>query len=205
MTWSYAELLAKAKVYVERAMAEDREGPLFPFWAALGLELMARATLARVHPALLADPTDGSNLMYAFGYPTTGRPKSIPAKTLFLRCQTVVPNFTKSEFDSCMSLVERRNEELHTGAPAFDDFPTSLWLADFFRVTALMLDAQKLKLTDLFSGDDAKAAEKMMAKAEKDEIGRVKKLVAAAVTVFEALSEAEKTTNVAAAKLANAS
>ena len=70
--WSEEALLRKASVYVERASSVDPESGLEQLWSLIGLELLARATLARVHPALLADPQDGGHLLYAFGF---GEPK----------------------------------------------------------------------------------------------------------------------------------
>ncbi len=57
--WSHDGLWAKAVIYAQRATDEDRDGPLFPLWATLALEFVARACLAKVHPALLADPREG--------------------------------------------------------------------------------------------------------------------------------------------------
>jgi hypothetical protein len=89
MNWSFAALFAKAKLYMERADEEDANSPLFPFWASLSLEFLCRAALSAVHPSLLADPREGSNLLYACGIEVKTAPKSIPAKTVFDRCQSV--------------------------------------------------------------------------------------------------------------------
>ena len=61
--WSSDALWNKAKIYIERAFTGDRDNELFPFFAAIGLEFLARAALARVHPSLLADPQDGNNIL----------------------------------------------------------------------------------------------------------------------------------------------
>jgi hypothetical protein len=76
--WSSDALWNKAKIYIDRAFTGDRESQLFPFFAAIELEFLARAALARVHPSLLADPQDGNNILYGFGYPATERPITIP-------------------------------------------------------------------------------------------------------------------------------
>ena len=95
MIWSYDSLWQKTKTYVDRALAQERESDEFALWSALTLEFLARATLARVHPALLADPRTGANLLHVFGYGTLDSPKSIMAKTVFERCRVIVPEFTK--------------------------------------------------------------------------------------------------------------
>src|SRR5258708_31250076 len=145
MSWSYDSLWQKTREYMQKALDEDRDGPLFPFWSTLALELLCRATLAKIHPALLADP-QGDNILYAFGYGTVKNPKSIPSKTLFLRCQAVVTEFTDEDVKFCMSMVERRNAELHSGSSAFDDLPTSFWMARYFRVCKILLSFQSRDL-----------------------------------------------------------
>jgi hypothetical protein len=186
MYWDYDGLWQKAKLYAQRAMASDRDDSMFPFWATLSLEFLARATLSKVNPCLLADPKEGSNMLYACGFASTNQPVSINAKTVFLRCQRIVSNFTQVEYDFSMALVQRRNEELHTASAAFEDFPTRLWLAKFFRVCHLLLAAQGRSLEDVFGPVESRAAREMIDADEK----RVKKqaldLISAATKVFEA-------------------
>jgi hypothetical protein len=188
MIWSYDSLWQKTKLYVARALGEEREGPLFPFWSALALEFLARATLASVHPALLADPTDGENIMYVFGFGTTKNPKSIPAKALFLRCQRAIPGFAEQDVKFSMSMVERRNQELHSGAPVFDDLPTALWLADYFRICKMLLSLQKKSLIDLFGAEEVAAAEKMIEAANEKLNYEAQVAMAAAAKQFKLLS-----------------
>jgi hypothetical protein len=51
--WSSDTLWNKGKLYLARAFEQDRSGELFPFYASLGLEFLARAVLASIHPARL--------------------------------------------------------------------------------------------------------------------------------------------------------
>ncbi len=187
MSWAYDSLWQKTKVYVQKAMGEDRDGPLFPFWATLALELLGRATLAKVHPILLADPRQDGNILYTFGYGTIENAKSIPATTLFSRCQVVAPDFTKYDVSFCMSMIGKRNQELHTGTPAFHDFPTQLWLAKYFRICKILLFFQGHNLVDLFGTNEAIAAETMIAAAEQDVAAKVRKLIEEAARKFRLL------------------
>lgn len=192
-SWSYDSLWQKTKLFVQRALEAEREGPLFPFWAILGLELLGRATLAKVHPALLADTQQGGdNILYAFGYGAAKNPKSVPAKTVFSRCKEIVPNFTLQDFNICMGLIDRRNEELHAGEPVFEDLPTKLWLADYFRLCQLLLSSQKLALADLFGQEEASAAEEMIQVAEEQAIRKAKQAIAEANKRFLLLNEEEQ-------------
>jgi predicted RNA-binding Zn-ribbon protein involved in translation (DUF1610 family) len=192
MGWDRESLWQKAKLYMERALDENREGPMFPFWATLALELLGRAALANVHPALLADPKEGDNIMYAFGFTISSEPKSIPAKTVFTRCTKVAPQFTAAEFKVCMALIGRRNEELHTGTLAFEEFPTKLWLADFYRISQILLTSLGFSLKDFVGATEAKAATTMIQGAEKRAVERVRKAIGEAKAHFTRLDEQEQ-------------
>ncbi len=191
MKWTHDALWNKAKLYMTRALAEKRESPLFPLWATVALEFVGRATLARVHPSLLADPQTGDNVLYACGVGDVKRPRSIPAKTVFLRCQEIVEGFTSSEFGFVMGLIEMRNEELHSGGAAFEDYPTGLWLADFYRIVRILLESQGLTLDEFLGKEDAAVAEQMIDAARQERKSEVLKEVAAHRTVFEGLDGPE--------------
>lgn len=190
--WSYEGLWRKAALYTQKALEEDRDGPMFPFWATLGLEFLGRATLAKVHPALLADPREGDNILHVFGFGTKGDPRSIGAKTVFLRCQSVIPEFTAAETKKAMQLIELRNSELHSGTPAFEGHKSSVWLPDYFRICNLLLNSQDLMLSDLFGEDDSEAATAMIDALEGKVLSLVKQRVADAAKSFDALDEDSK-------------
>lgn len=160
------------------AHQQDKESHLFPFWCTISLEILCRAALSFVHPALLADPTKGSNLLYVFGFYKEKEPvKSIPIKTVLERLTHIVDTFTKKEFDICMNFMERRNRELHSGAAAFEDYPTKIWLADFYRICNILIKFQGKELSDWLSEDDASIALEMIKKDHNKIIKRVGDLI----------------------------
>jgi hypothetical protein len=163
MDWNYEALWDKAALFAIRAHEVDSDDPLFPLWATVALETLARASLAKVHPALLADPTEGESLLYVFGFGVEKEARSIPAKTLFTRCQRIVAAFTQKEFLFCMNMMERRNRELHSGAAGFADFPTDTWLYEYYRICSMLLAQQSRTLRDLLPEESAIIAEKMIA------------------------------------------
>lgn len=167
MIWDTNLLWKKAKLYMERAFAEDAESELCIFWASLGLEFLARCALAGVHPCLLADPQDGGNLLYACGYPTKNAPRSIPMKTVLLRVLVVVENFTSEELAFCARLSEARNTELHTGEPSFSTLSSGEWLPSFFKCCDILLASRQRTLEDLFGRSTAKSARKHIEATEK--------------------------------------
>jgi transcription elongation factor Elf1 len=177
MNWTYNNLWQKSKLYMDRALAEDREEPLFPLWASLALELLARASIAKIHPALLADPKEGENIMYAFELLQVKNPKSIPTTTAFRRCMVIVPDFTEREFKDAMIIIERRNEELHSGGLAFHDLPTRLWLSNYYRICDILLRYQGKSLIEFLGDEDGDAALRMIAEDREKVIGEVMKTI----------------------------
>jgi hypothetical protein len=169
MEWSYDLLWNKSKSQAQYAHTLDKNSSLFPFWCALSFETFARGSLAYVHPALLADPMEGDNILYVFGYSISKLPKSIPIKSVLERLTKIVEKFKKSEFEFAMNLMERRNRELHSGAPAFEDFPTKIWLAEYYRIVSILLDFQGKTLNDFLQPEDSSIATKMV----EEDIGAI--------------------------------
>jgi len=148
MNWSYEALLDKAVVNAKRAFeGENRESELFAFWATLSLEFLGRAVLAKIHPSLLADPQTPESVLYACGVSSPKQAKSVAAKTVFLRCKIIVPGFSEADFGLCMMLMDRRNEELHSGIPGFEDLNLERWLADYYRIVKKLLGHLGLDLS----------------------------------------------------------
>lgn len=178
MDWEYNLLWNKSKVNVYTAHQQDTTTHYFPLWCSIALETLSRATLAFVHPSLLADPSKGGNILYVFGfYKEKTPPKSIPIKTVFERLTKIVEMFTAKEYDICMNFMERRNRELHSGGAAFEDYPTNVWLADFYRICNILISFQKRKMEDWLPDDDAKIALEMILKDHNKIRAAVKKLI----------------------------
>jgi hypothetical protein len=91
--WTAEELWLKAKLFVEKANNVEQASSEFPFWSALSLELLARAALSNIHPVLNADPQDDANILYALGFDISSRPRSIPAHSVFIRCEKLIEGF----------------------------------------------------------------------------------------------------------------
>jgi hypothetical protein len=158
MSWKSEDLWKKACLYYSRAFEHDREDPLFPLWSSIGLEFLARAALAKVHPSLLADPMQGENVLYACGFPSAKPPKSVSAKTVFHRLTVVMPGFTSSDFKFCTALMEMRNAELHSGELPFDKYATTKWYPQLCRISKLMAEYCGKSLAELFGPKESKAA-----------------------------------------------
>ena len=193
MSWERSALWSKAVLFMQRATSQDKESPDFGLWASLGLELLARAAVAQTSPALLADPDkDQKNLLHALGISSSHAPKSIPTFQVLSHCRTLVPAFTEDEFKAASALLNRRNEELHTGAAAFATFPLQSWIGSFFRCCKILAEHQGETLTSLFGKEEATVAEEILGKAEAGVISNVKSSISAHSKVFEAKDAKER-------------
>lgn len=162
MDWSPESLYGKAKLYARRAHDEPAESALFGFWMSLALELLARAGLAHIHPALLADPKEPDNIQYAFGIIPKGVPKSIQAKAVFARCSVFIPEFTDKMSGHCLIMADRRNSELHSGAAAFEGIDNSRWLPSTYEVIQILLKHITRDFTDFLGDEHERIAEEVL-------------------------------------------
>lgn len=192
MSWSRDDLVAKAQVFIERAYGFPPDSSLFAFWAVLAVELLARASLSHVHPVLLADPQQKENIYYALGHRVTGQIRSIPAKTVYSRCQDLIPLFTEKEMEFCLSLTVVRNADLHSGEAAFEALTVGEWQAKYFRVTKILLESMGMGLDDLFHPDHMDAIETMLGVDEEQYKSEVLETIGRAKDAFSKLSEAER-------------
>lgn len=191
--WDFDLLWSKCNLYVQKALSESRESSMFPFWCALALEFLGRSTLSKIHPVLLADPREGDNILYVFGFSKAEGPaKSIAAKTVFDRCFKIIPDFTKRELDSCLKLVDRRNEELHSGSAAFTGYETKHWLAEFYKACKILLEFSGLNLEALFGKQEGAAAEEMIKDVDSKLLKSVKEYIAKYRKAFREIPDFEK-------------
>ena len=185
MSWKRDDLWSKAVLFMSKAAEEDRERESFGLWAALGLELLARAAVSSVSPLLLADPErDQKNMLHALGF-GSGSPKSLATAQVLLLCRTLIPEFTDEELKSASTLISRRNNELHTGEAAFASFPTQIWLPGFYRCCKILAEFQGERLDALFGAEEAAAANETLKRTEESTVGKVRSLIAAHAKVFE--------------------
>lgn len=193
MNWNSDQLWGKSKLYLRRAFDADRESDLFPFWATMALEFLGRSVLAKISPCLLADPQSGENVLYACGFEhATDRPKSVPAKTVFMRVKAITESFTESDFGFVMSLMDRRNEELHSGACPFVDLPNKEWLPKYYRICQLLTNAHGFSFDELFGPTEAPAAKRIVEETEKECTAIVKMRIAAYALTYEQMIASDR-------------
>jgi predicted RNA-binding Zn-ribbon protein involved in translation (DUF1610 family) len=154
------------------------------------LEFLGRAALASISPTLLAEPDrDHKFLLHALnlGSEKVAR-RSIRAQQVFSLCQTLFKEFTDEDLKAALALVGRRNDELHSGASAFDEYPSKLWIVGFYRACHSLTAAMGESLETLLGEEAAKAAKKILEESVKEVRQQVERAIAGTRKAFQALS-----------------
>lgn len=162
--WAEEALFSKCRLYIEKMERHRPDEWEFALWSSLALELLARACLARVSPALLADDKNWHNINFALGRaPITKKftPISIGMSEVMRRLGEIYPEITQEVVGFCAQHIQRRNAELHSGELGFNGIGTSTWLPSFYFSAKAMLDVMGRSLGDIFSNPGA--AEDMIA------------------------------------------
>lgn len=142
-------LWTKAKLFLNRAMDQDsRSFDEQALWAALALELLAKAALARVSPLLIAEPNEeGTNLLIASGLVKgEARFTSVRAKTLMARCHKAFKPFDQAE---AMKIINGRNEYLHSSGTGFMAIPPHSWWPRYWAQAAVLVTALDRDMEEL--------------------------------------------------------
>lgn len=169
--WSKDALYVKAKRYSDVMLEKDRGEWEFWLWASLTLEILIRASIANISPALLANGRDFNNILHAVGVkPASPRftPKSADIMDLLGRSEQLFESVTGEISNFCSILINKRNTELHSGDLAFDGLGTSYWLPWFYTSCDAFLTPMGESLNSLLGREAAKEAG-MHIEALKDE------------------------------------
>lgn len=191
MRWSWEALYGKAQRRWQVAQGFLPTDPEYAFQLSLCMEFLGRAALAKKSPALLADPQagGGDSLIEALGLGTAELPRSIQAKTVWLRCERLVTGFSPDDRKFCESLAEKRNEEIHSGEAAYVNYSADSWQPRFFRASKILLASLERSLDDAFGPEPAAAAEAMIVGLGEDVAAAVAAAIATARGTWEALDD----------------
>jgi len=193
MSWSSDDYWLKAKRYSQRGHDAPPQDPDFPFFCALALEFLCRSALAHVHPALLADgKDDGVSILFACGVTAKGHPKTIDMKAVIHRLGIVIPEYAAQHARICTTLIQLRNEELHSGALPFEGKKESSWLPQFYGACNCLCRSMKRTLDDLVGRDVAANASALMKAAHDEKKGLVHQRIASHREVFGSKPEPER-------------
>ena len=203
MTWERDPLWAKARLYFEFAFREPRDDPRFGLWCSLALELLGRAALAHVSPTLLAEPDrEHKYLLHALNRGSEDVPRrSLKTVQVFNLCRVLFNQFSEADLKVAIALVNRRNDELHSGNSAFDEYPSKHWLTGFYRVCFSLTGAMGESLESLFGKDEAKVAEQILNETKSEVRKRVEDAISAHRKAFGEKSEEDRRAAAEAAEL----
>jgi len=182
----HESLFTKSVLFIKRALAHRDANHLdeFQLWAALALELLGKAALAAIHPALVADPQNADSLFAACGRPISKKVKSIGASTVFSRLKHLDKKFDDKAETFCAALAERRNTDLHSGSAPFAAFLPDAWVPKYWETCSLILGMQGKTLEEWVGVDEANGANAIVAKAISALDHAVKARIAAARDSF---------------------
>lgn len=180
-------LYAKSQVYIRRGLRAHGHGDTeeYQLWASLALELLGKAALAGVHPALVADPTHVQSLFSACGRQIASDIKTIGAKTLFDRLSHIDKAFDSRHQKFCDQIAIRRNAELHSGESPFSGMDATVWEREFWGAIEVILNMQFLSLESWLGAQDAKAPQELLKQAEKATFWAVKNRISRSREDFE--------------------
>ncbi|MFC5694522.1 hypothetical protein ACFPU0_02970 [Pseudomonas sp. GCM10022186] len=141
-------LFAKSRLYAHRALSAKDIGDneLYQMWSALALELLAKASLAKIHPCLVVDAVNPNSLLEACGFNTNTAVRTVDANVVFARIKHTVPNFGTPNAEACKRISARRNAELHSGQAAFSGMQLDVWEGEFWSASQLILRSMGLEL-----------------------------------------------------------
>jgi hypothetical protein len=189
-------LYLKAERYVQNMSVLDSDDWEYALWSSLSLEFLARAALANVSPALLADRDKSwSSLYHALGFTPTEEkftPKSIAVSEVFKRLSAILLDFAKEHESFGILHTGRRNAELHSGELAFDAIKGSTWQPQFYQTCEILLASMGMTLMDFVGEDEAKVAKKLIAAAADKSAKAVNGEVEAHKKVWLAKTETER-------------
>jgi hypothetical protein len=161
-------LYEKSRVYIRRGFRAQSAGDNeeYQLWASLSLELLGKAALSRVHPALVADPNHYQSLFAACGKEITPDIRTITAKTLFVRLGHLDKGFDLRHQQVCEQMTLRRNAELHSGESPFSGMPAEGWERGFWGAIVLILGIQDETLDSWLGAEEAKVPAEIIKQAE---------------------------------------
>ncbi len=200
MTWTSDSLTSKAKLFFEKAFAEERSSPFFGLFCSLGLEFLVRSSVAWTSPTLLArGDSNQQNLLAVLGHEPPQKATSISVSLAADLCARLYSGFTEKDRQFVRTMFERRNAELHSGQAAFEAWPANQWIADFYRCCQSLCNVQDIALAEVIGSED-KTAQRVLEQTQREVITKVKLEIQECRSAFQDLDGAEQESRMAEAE-----
>lgn len=176
-----------------RATDESRPFSERALWASLAFELLGKAALCKLNPALIADPIDdGKSLLLSSGIGSDySNFKSIPAKAVFSRCARAFRPFNAV---AAGRIAGDRNAELHSAMLPYAIAKEDSHWQDFWSQTVILLAALDRELEDLVGSSHVHEVERFLARKAEANAHRVTALVERAKQRYELIAAGSFTT-----------
>jgi hypothetical protein len=160
-------LYAKSQVYVRRGFRAqaDKDTEEYQLWASLSLELLGKAALAKVHPALVADPLPLPILVRCLWSPAFARHKDNHSENTLLAAESSRKAFDSRHQKFCEQMAIRRNAELHSGESPFSGMSPEAWEREFWGAVETVLSMQDEALESWLGAEDSKTPAKIIEQA----------------------------------------
>ncbi|MFG6488305.1 hypothetical protein ACG04R_16580 [Roseateles sp. BYS78W] len=180
-------LHSKSLVYIRRAFRAKKTGDVdeYQLWASLALELLGKAALAKISPALIADPAHHESLFAACGVHLGTDFKTISAKTLFSRLPHISKGFDPQVQKFCEQVALQRNAELHSGESPFLALLPAVWDQRYWYAISVLLSAQGRTLEEWLGAEEAAAPKQVLEDAQHAISQAIAERIARAKTSFE--------------------
>lgn len=142
----------KARLYVSQMDEQPADSWQRGLWAALSLELLARATLAHISPILLVRAHKWENLLFALGKRDIAvAPMAITTGEVIQRLNALVPKLRGDSLKAIQQIIDLRNSELHSGNPAFiSEYGSQSLQSKFYFACAKLLESMGRQVSDVF-------------------------------------------------------
>lgn len=195
-------IFAKSKAYIQRALRckQGGDNDEYQLWASLALELLGKACLARIHPSLIALPTDQASMFAASGISLSTDIKTIASHTLYDRLRHITKGFDETVKTFCDDISQRRNAELHSGEVPFREMKPTAWEGRFWHAAQLILTKSGSSLEEWLGGYQAKAPKELLRHAQEALVEAAKIRVERAQAAFLKRKKKERDDALEAAK-----
>ena len=160
--WDADALWLKSRMFIHRAMDSDREFEEQAFWASAALELLGKAALVRISPALIANPDDdGRSILIASGaVDYAGSFSSVQAKAIWSRCARAFRTFNEVE---AKKIAAGRNEYIHSTGVGFDSIPQAQWWPRYWAQAFILIEHLDQTVADFVGSARSSEVERHLA------------------------------------------
>lgn len=194
MPFNSENLYHKSKLYVEKAFDLEKKDVFFGLWIAMSLELLARAAISNINPILLLEQDKDSKALLAF-LNLKGASKdikSINISAIFKLCKDLIKNFDDEKVTTCISLLNVRNQEIHSALASFNDYPYTIWLLKYYEIIDCLCNSMNKTLEDYLGNQESNIARQKLSDLATSQKSQVINLINACYNIFSQLNNDEQ-------------